>query len=406
MQSLSFGFKFKQPLYLAGTMLLAGMTLAGCGGKSDIAAGGAHTVVYQQGQLYTWGRNTNNQLGNGETGVNSKVPVAINLPLPPGVEVADIKANLNFTLLLDTAGDVWAWGRNREGTLANGTTEPVSKPLKIAALDEIFVVDIGAGQRHGLAVTRGGKVWAWGNNSKGQLGFKPNADVSPAQDNVPQPRLVSGLSDIKDAEGGGAFNLAIDSQGQLYTWGDNDNGQLGVNPEEVSSRYEPELIEGLEQAVTAIAAGKDHAVVLLQDGSMRAWGLNRSGQLGIGTQENAYQPAMVNTSALMKSISASGNFNLAISTDQKLYSWGQNLAGSLGTGRADNESAPVLVDAFSQPVINAVNGLGHSIVTTVEEDGSKAFWTFGLNSFGQIGVADAPFRNLTPLRIVFSSQEK
>lgn len=261
MQSLSFGFKFKQPLYLAGTMLLAGMTLAGCGGKSDIAAGGAHTVVYQQGQLYTWGRNTNNQ-------------------------------------------------------------------------------------------------------------------------------------------------LAIDSQGQLYTWGDNDNGQLGVNPEEVSSRYEPELIEGLEQAVTAIAAGKDHAVVLLQDGSMRAWGLNRSGQLGIGTQENAYQPAMVNTSALMKSISASGNFNLAISTDQKLYSWGQNLAGSLGTGRADNESAPVLVDAFSQPVINAVNGLGHSIVTTVEEDGSKAFWTFGLNSFGQIGVADAPFRNLTPLRIVFSSQEK
>lgn len=405
MQPFKFGFTLKQPLSMAGMTLLAGTTLVGCGGNSDIAAGGAHTVVYQQGQLYTWGRNTNNQLGNDDTGVNSSVPVAIDLPLPKDVKVADIKANLNFTLLLDSAGDVWAWGRNREGTLANGTTEPVSKPIKIAALDDVFVVDIGAGQRHGLAVTRAGQVWAWGNNSKGQLGAEPNADVSPRQDNVPQPQLIDGLLDIKDVEGGGAFSLAIDGQGQLYAWGDNDNGQLGVDPEEVASRYEPKRVEGLEQQVKGIAAGKDHALVLLKDGSMKSWGLNRSGQLGIGTQDNVYQPTMVNTPVLMKSISASGNFNLAIAKNRKLYSWGQNLSGSLGTGLAENENAPVLVQAFSQPVINANNGLGHSIVTTLEQNGSKAFWTFGLNSFGQIGVEGAPFANLVPLRIKFPSKD-
>lgn len=404
MKLLTIGYGIKQPLASTAMALLVGLTLSGCKGPSHIAAGGAHTVSYNDGKLYAWGRNNNSQVGNGEKGANQKVPVAIDLPLPHGVLVADIKANLNFTLLLDTAGDVWAWGRNNEGTMANGTTDEVSKPTKIKALDDAFVIDIGAGQRHGLAVTDKGEVWVWGNNAKGQLGIAPNSNVSPRKDNTLTPKKVEGLVNIKDAEGGGSFSLAMDANGKLYAWGDNDNGQLGVNPEEASSRFTPQRVAGIEGKAKAIAAGKDHSVVLLTDGTLKAWGLNYSGQLGNGSQTNTYQPTLVNAPVRMKSISASGNFNLAISKDKKLYSWGQNLLGSLGTGNDENASTPVLVQAFSQPVKKAVNGLGHSLVITKEEGGSEAFWTFGLNSFGQIGVKDAPFKNLTPLRVVFPTK--
>lgn len=406
MQFFSMLSNIKKPLLTVSMSLLAGVTLTACKSDHHVAAGGAHTLAYTDGQLYAWGRNNNNQIGNGDTGKNSGTPVAVDLPLPEGVKVADIQANLNFTLLLDTAGDVWAWGRNNEGTMGNGSTDEVPKPTKIDALDEVFVIDIAAGQRHGLALTQLGSVWAWGNNAKGQLGVEPNADVSPRQDNVLTPIKVLGVNGIKDVEAGGSFSLARNIKGQLYVWGDNDNGQLGIDPDVASFRYTPDMVEGLAGKIKAMAAGKDHVVALLKNGTMQAWGLNFSGQLGNGTDENAYRPVQVDTAVKMRSISASGNFNLAISRDRKLYSWGQNVLGSLGTGQPDNEPKPVLVEAFTQPVMKAVNGLGHSIVSTKEEDQSTAFWTFGLNSFGQVGVADAPFQNLSPLRLVFPANEE
>lgn len=372
-------------------------TLSGCG--SDIAAGGAHTVAYNNGTLYTWGRNTSGQLGNDDLGNHAKTPIAIDLPLPPGADVVDIKANLNFSLLLDSKGDVWAWGTNREGEMGNGNTEQTIGLQKIEALDAPFITDIAAGQRHALAVSYRGKVWAWGNNGAGQLGEEPSGD-NPRTDNRLVPEIIEGLNNIIDVEAGGAFSLAINNKGQVLAWGDNDNGQLAQDPNSVDFQARPTVVSGLSK-ISEIAAGKDHAIALKRNGKLFAWGQNFSGQLGLGTNDDIFTPSPVDTKVKMEHIAASGNFSLAISRKGHLYTWGQNLLGSLGTGLDQDENSPVKIDFFDQPVTNAVNGLGHTIVTTLERDGSEAFWTFGLNSFGQIGIEDAPFQNYTPQRVVF-----
>ncbi|BDU39715.1 RCC1 domain-containing protein [Vibrio nigripulchritudo] len=391
----------KGSIKLIGT-LVAALGLSGCY-ESDIAAGGAHTIAYKDGTLYTWGRNTSNQAGNGETSRTVDLPTAIDLPLPRRVGVIDIKANLNFTLLLDSAGDVWVWGTNREGQIGNGTNDKVMKPTKVEALDRVFITDIGAGQRHALAVSKRGHVWAWGNNAAGQLGFETDANT-PATNNVLTPTRVPELQDIVDVEGGGSFSLAVTRRGKLLSWGSNDNGQLGVDPDVLEFRHAPEVVSGINKRVKSAAAGKDHAAALFYDGSVMAWGQNFSGQLGIGSDEDTHTPTPVKTDGVkMRSISASGNFTLAVSKQRDLYSWGQDLLGSLGTGPSDT-NVPTKVEFFTQPVKKAVNGLGHTIVITQEDDGSEAFWTFGLNSFGQIGVEDAPFANYDPLRVVFDSK--
>ncbi len=365
--------------------------------ESHVAAGGAHTVAYKQGILYTWGRNDSNQVGNGETSRSVDTPISIELNLPKHVHIVDIKANLNFTTLLDSDGDVWVWGTNDQGQAGSGTVDRILKPTKIKALDKIFITDIGAGQRHVLAVSLKGRVWAWGNNGAGQLGI----EVSDNNENILNPILVPNLKGIVEVEGGGAFSLAITQAGEVYAWGDNDNGQLAIDPIVVNRRHTPKLIDNIHQYVRAVSAGKDHAVALLYDGSMLSWGQNFSGQLGNGTNENMFTPSLIDTSGVkMQQISAAGNFTLAISTEGRLFSWVQNLLGSLGIGTEDS-SVPLRVDFFNQPVIRVANGLGHTVVVTEEEDGSEAFWTFGLNSFGQIGIKDAPFANYIPQRVIF-----
>lgn len=386
----------------AGAAILACLMLTACY-ESDITAGGAHTVAYtEEGILYAWGRNDSNQVGNGDTSRSVEIPTVIDLPLPKDVAVVDIKANLNFTLLLDSAGDVWVWGTNDQGQVGNGTVDSVVKPTKIEALDHVFVTDIGAGQRHALAVSLKGEVWAWGNNGAGQVGIEVPDGDDPRAKNILAPVRVPGLKDVVDVEGGGSFSLAITRRGKVYSWGDNDNGQLGVDPLIVDQRHTPQLVEGIYQYAVAVAGGKDHAVALLHDGSMMSWGLNFAGQLGIGTNENVHVPTPVNAAGIkMRQIAASGNFTIAISKDRRLFSWGQNLLGSLGTGTEDT-NIPLQVDFFSQPVINAANGLGHTIVTTLEEDGTEGFWTFGLNSFDQIGIEGAPFANYIPQRVMLN----
>jgi len=132
-----------------------------------------------------------------------------------------IAAGAGFGLALRADGTVWSWGVNDKGQLGDGTTKSGKKPVKVKGLNNIVAIDAGEGSNHGLALDVGGNVWSWGFNNQGQLG--DGTVVSPR----PTPRLVHNLDRVIAIAAGVAHSLALRADGTVRAWGSNGRGQLG-----------------------------------------------------------------------------------------------------------------------------------------------------------------------------------
>ncbi|WP_198360488.1 Ig-like domain-containing protein [Thermincola potens] len=190
----------------------------GLTGVTALAPGGYHVVALKNdGTVWTWGKNDSGQLGDG-TYTSRFSPGQV-----PGLTgVKAVAAGANHTVVLKTDGTVWAWGNNMYGQL--GTSPSVLaktySPVQIPGIDS--VVEIGAGIWHTLARRADGTVWAWGRNIEGQVG---NGSASAVVDS---PAQVSGLTGVTKVAAGGYHNLALRSDGTVWAWGRNDKGQLGT----------------------------------------------------------------------------------------------------------------------------------------------------------------------------------
>jgi alpha-tubulin suppressor-like RCC1 family protein len=177
-----------------------------------------------------------------------------------------------IALMSDTT--VWAWGNNSNGQLGNGTTTDSTTPVQVSGISSVTF--IAAGNKFSAArrsVTYSSVVNTWGLNSSGQLGNGTTTDsTTPAQ--------VSGISGVTVISVGYDHIVAVKSDGTVWTWGNNGNGQLGNGTTTASNT--PIQVSGLTTA-TAVTAGTADSVVLLLDGTARAWGSNNKGQLGDGT---------------------------------------------------------------------------------------------------------------------------
>jgi alpha-tubulin suppressor-like RCC1 family protein len=249
-----------------------------------ISAGNSHTVALKNdGTLLAWGYNAYGQLGDG-TMMNRYAPT----PVPVGVTlltgITAISAGGYRTVAIKNDGTIWAWGYNISGELGDGTTTNRYTPVQISDLTGITA--ISAGDLHTVALRNDGTFWVWGNNYYGQLGDGTNINR-----NIPAP--VSGLTDII-AISAGVFNtVALKNDHTVLAWGLNSSGQLGDGTTDES--HIPVQVGGgsLLTDVIAISVGESHAVALKTDGTVWAWGLNSSGQLGEGTTTNSYTPVQV-----------------------------------------------------------------------------------------------------------------
>lgn len=138
---------------------------------------------------------------------------------------------------------------------------------------------VTAGGLHTLALSNEGIVWAWGDNQSGQLGDGTRGTMR----SFPLP--VEGLSKVISIAAGSQFSVALKSDGTVWTWGDNEFGQLG-NGSDYVNMVHPVKVANLE-GIIAIAAGDKHVVALKNDGSVWAWGNNSLGELGDGTKKTA-----------------------------------------------------------------------------------------------------------------------
>jgi alpha-tubulin suppressor-like RCC1 family protein len=264
-------------------------------GNSDAVA------LLSDGEVYSWGDNTSGQLCNGTKGghTTKAAPAsALMSALPPGVTVTAVAAGGNKAYFLLSNGKVMACGSNLDGQLGSDSTKPSSdRPVQVAGVGGAGVLSgvtaITAGNLFGGALLSDGTVVSWGNNAYGQLGDGTTTDS-------PVPVAVTGLTDVVQISYGGSkpsngHAMALLSDGRVMTWGDNSSGQLGDGGTRNSSV--PVLVSGLSDGttgdVTAIAAGGRHSMALLSDGNVMTWGDNAKGQLGDGTTRNSSVPVLI-----------------------------------------------------------------------------------------------------------------
>lgn len=297
------------------------------------------------------------------------------------------------SLLAAAGGAVWAWGDNGAGQLGldPGATSYSATPVRVSGLSD--VVGISANWRFGLALSSDGSVWAWGNNDRGQLGVDPGA--------TPSSRTPVRVSDVGGAIAVGTgvnFGLAVLSDGTVRAWGDNGSGQLGANPTVTPTSYLPIPVSGITGAI-AVDAGDGHSLALLSDGTVRAWGDNRAGQLGMdpAATPTSYTPIRVSGLSDVVAVAAGFAHSIALRSDGTVWAWGGNDSGALGLDPTvvSMSWTPVCVSGLTGVVAVAANGENG---LALRSDGTV--WVWGWNGGGQLGVAPgAPAYSPTPLRI-------
>lgn len=313
-----------------------------------------------QGIVKSWGSNANGSLGDGTYSPASNVPVSV-----PGLgNVVAVSAGQYHSLALKTNGTVWAWGDNSRGQLGDGSFNASNLPV---ATQISGVVAIAAGGPfHSLALKNDGTVWQWG---------AMNTDPGTFGPSMTTPQMISGLSGIVAIARGYTFALALKNDGSVWAWGGNNSGQLGDGAN--TTRLTPGPVTGLS-GVTAIAADYEFALALKSNGDLFSWGSNMFGALGIGPSGPVNLPAPVPLT-LVSSISVGLAHALAVRQDGSLWSWGLNGSGQLGNGTTANGNLPAPTGLTN--VSSVRGGVNHSLA--LKSDGSV--WAWGQNSAGQLG---------------------
>ena len=330
-----------------------------------IAAGRKHTLALNSdGTLLAAGSGGNGQIGDGTTHLRT------NLVSVAGVSnVVGIAAGELFSYAWQANGTAWslAWGDDRNGQTGSGTTlHRQTNAIQITNLTA--VIDMSAGNHFGLAVETNGTVWAWGANENGELG-----DATVTQSLTPMQ--VTNLTSVVAVAAGGTHGLALKSNGTVWAWGHANSGQLGDGTIP-TLRTIPVQTAGLTNA-SAIAGGGLHSLAL-SNGVVWAWGYNGYGELGDGTTVQRNTPVQV--SGLSNVVAIAGGFfhSLALRSDGTVWAWGYNAHGQLGDCTVTNRSQPVLVGGLSNVVAIAASR-EHSVA--LKSDGTIVTW--GYINYGQ-----------------------
>jgi alpha-tubulin suppressor-like RCC1 family protein len=195
---------------------------------TTISAGFEHSLALDTaGRAWAWGHNSNGELGNNSRD-ESLVPVAV--AMPSNVTFTALSAGADRSLALDTAGRAWAWGDNSDGALGNNRTGQSLVPVAVDMPADVVFTTISAGYDHSLALDTAGDAWTWGNNKEGELGTSTVPTSSPAPVEVQMPANVT----FTTVSAGYYFSLALDTAGHGWAWGVNGAGKLGNNSSDPS----------------------------------------------------------------------------------------------------------------------------------------------------------------------------
>uniref|UniRef100_A0A8C5JFH2 HECT-type E3 ubiquitin transferase n=1 Tax=Junco hyemalis TaxID=40217 RepID=A0A8C5JFH2_JUNHY len=304
----------------------------------DVGCGLRHTVfVLDDGTVYTCGCNDLGQLGHDKGRKRPEHVGALDAQ-----NIVAVSCGEAHTLALNDKGQVYAWGLATDGQLGlPGTEECVRVPRNIKSLSEIQIVQVACGYYHSLALSKGSEVFSWGQNKYGQLGLGYEYKKQTS------PQMIKSLLGIPFAQiaAGGAHSFVLTLSGAIFGWGRNKFGQLGVNDD--TDRYVPTLLKSLRsQKVVHICCGEDHTAALTKEGGVFTFGAGGYGQLGHNSTGHEINPRKVFElmGSVVTQITCGRQHTTAfVPSSGRIYSFGLGGNGQLGTGTTSNRKSPFTV---------------------------------------------------------------
>lgn len=294
---------------------------------TDISCGTNFFLATQANIIWGFGDNSTGQLGNGTNINNSSLAVC---SMPNTYQWAVLSSGYIHSAAVDAAGSLYTWGSNSMGEIGDGTTVRKVIPTLIPTGTAYKWASVGCGAYHTMAVQTDGTLWAWGYNINGQLGLGDSTNR-----NVPVQ--VGTLTTWKYVKGGALHTVALKTDGTLWSWGSNVYGQLGsgqVSGGNSSTDTAIPVQVGTLTTWASIASGQNHVIATQTNGTLWSWGLNASGQVGDGTFVNKVSPTSLALppSATWVLLAAGQQFSAATDTNGALWTWGSNDGGQLANG--------------------------------------------------------------------------
>ena len=301
-----------------------------------VASGAYHTLaINSRGELYAWGSNKNGQLGIGTTTDNELAPQRVG----NDNDWKAVSGGDDYSLALKSDGMLYAWGKNSRGQLGIGSTDKETTPQQVGNAGDWK--DISAGNSHSLALKSDGTLYAWGANHDGQLGNSENgANFNDKSKDKTAPIQVGTDRDWQTISAGHSYSRAVKTDNTLYTWGNNVFGQLGMGDR--TNRNSPTKV-GSDTDWESINGGNVYSLALKSNNTLYAWGSNGNRQLGLGDRTNRDSPTKVGSDTDWKVVAGKRSHSLALKDDNTLYAWGLNTNGQLGLDDYTRRDRPAKV---------------------------------------------------------------
>jgi alpha-tubulin suppressor-like RCC1 family protein len=340
--------------------------------------------ISSDGRLFGWGQSGFGQLGTGlQSTPRSSRPVQVVSGSWKQVAVGRL-----HTLAIKDDGTLWAWGQDTEGQLGQGIKANRSSPVQIGTSSW---TQVAAGSDVSLAIDNTGRLFSWGTNTYGALGgnvsnlTRRSSPVQIHSGSTHQQVVVNG-----DVAGDAVATITTSGgvSGILRAWGSSRSGTFA--PAGITTYYSsPVLVQS--GSWTQVVLSGSNLFSISTDGTLWSRGLNTNGQLGVGDVISRSSPVQIGAGTWSK-ISTGGTHALAITSTGELYSWGNNAGGKLGLGNLIARSSPVQVGAGTWLDVIATSDYSFAI------DTSSQLYSWGSGAFGLLGLGDEISRS-SPVQV-------
>jgi len=320
-------------------------------------------------QILTWGSNSCGALGDGTTTTRCS-PVR---EICSATNWCQASAGSQMTAAIKTGGELWTWGQNLCGSLGDGTAVDKCSPVREFCSATNWC-QVSAGDSHMAAVKTIGELWVWGNNLSNRLGD------GTAVGKCSPVREICSATDWCQVSAGVSNTAAIKTSGQMWAWGFNSCGRLGDGTTVTRCSPVREICSATDWC--QVSSAGYHAAAIKTNGQLWAWGRNSNGVLGVGTTVQSCSPVREISSAMnWCQVSVGFLHTAAVKTSSQIWTWGDNRCGRLGDGTTTDRCSPVRERCSATDWCQVSAGDRHTAAIKT----SGQIWTWGSNSCGQLG---------------------